>query len=282
MKNLKYIALATVIGAWALAATTFADDSNMNNDSMDSMKGKPMMMHDYGSMSGAQMGSGMEMKKWWQIMIEKYFKTDLTDADKAAIATIKSNNEVAMKALMETMKPTNNSWATQTDMQTKMADMITKMKALHEDFVNALLPYIATDKVDEFKTAMTKMEDNMWKMQSQNKWWERGKRKEGNTETNSWQTNDKYNRQGKNPQNTVTLPASINTAIDAKLAAITTDAEKLAWLNAVNTKIDILLTKSLSAKSVALLNALKWLINDKIDVINWTGVDSNSILNILQ
>gem|GEM_PF-2486824 len=90
------------------------------------------------------------------VMFEKFLRTDLTDADKAAIATIKTNHETTIKALMESMKPEVSS-ISQDDMQTKMTELKTKIQALHDQFVADLIPYIATDKAEEFKAVMAKM-----------------------------------------------------------------------------------------------------------------------------
>lgn len=78
------------------------------------------------------------------------------------------------------------------------------------------------------------------------------------------------------------LPANISPLIDAKLATLSTADAKLAWLNAVNAKIDALSAKVTAQKSKDVLGALKDLLNQKIDAINNVGVDSSIINNLLQ
>lgn len=285
MKNLKYIALATIISVWALTATTFADDSNNTESKYMNMPN----VHNYKKMSWSWMihsgpwmnnyGSWMkDMKNNGQVMIEKYLKSDLTDVDKAAIATIKSNHETAMKALRESMKSINNSGATQEEMKTRMEEMNVKMKALHEEFVNALLPYIATDKVEEFKAIMAKMPVMAgWVMNGQKNWMDNGNQ--------YWKDKkeDKQNIQNlKNQQVKIALPDSVVKALDKKIATFSTTDEKVTWLTSINLKIDTLLTKTLSEKSKNLLNALKNLINDRIETVSWTWINEDSIINLLQ
>lgn len=78
------------------------------------------------------------------------------------------------------------------------------------------------------------------------------------------------------------LPANISVLIDTKLATLSTNDTKLAWLNAVNQKIDALSAKVTAQRSKDILTALKDLLNQKIDAINNVGVDSSIINNILQ
>ncbi len=84
------------------------------------------------------------------------------------------------------------------------------------------------------------------------------------------------------PAKSPLLPASIYTAIDTKLASLSTNDLKLTWLNGVNQKIDVLATKVTSQKSKDILNALKDLLNQKIDIINNVGVDASILNQILQ
>lgn len=277
MKKLQYIALATIISVWALVSTTFADNAGMNNDSMNKMNNKSMFKNHV--MSWAQMGSWMEMK--WQVMFEKFLKTDLTDVDKVAIAAIKTNLETAMRILMESMKPEVSS-ISQADMQTKMAELKTKIQVLHDQLIADLIPYIATDKAEEFKVAMSKMPVmGKWEINWQKNGMDNGKQNDKNENYKNWQKNDN-NDNKKSQLNNNILPASVNKALETKLATFTTDADKITWLTGVNSKIDVLLTKTLSIKNKNLLIALRELISQKIDSINWTSTDIDSILDILK
>lgn len=279
MKNLKYIALATVIGAWAFAATTFADDSNsMNYVNKSIMSNHKMygtgMIHNGPWMNNS--GTGMQMNKGL-VIFEKYLRTDLTDADKAAIATIKTNHEAAMKALMESMK-LEKSNISQADMQVKMTEMQTKMKALHDQFVADLIPYIAIDKTEEFKAAMAKMPVmskwlTNWQKYGMSNWNQKWKNKE----------DEKINNiNKKNQQIKIALPDSVVKALDKKIATFTTVDEKVIWLKGIVIKIDTLLTKTLSEKSKNLLNTLKNLVNERIEVLSWDWLDADALIDILQ
>ncbi len=78
------------------------------------------------------------------------------------------------------------------------------------------------------------------------------------------------------------LPANISVLIDTKLSTLSTSDAKLAWLNAINQKIDTLASKVTAQKSKNILAALKDLLNQKIDTINNVGVDSTLIDDILE
>ncbi len=78
---------------------------------------------------------------------KQYLRTDLSDTEKASLATLEKAHMEAVKALMDS---TQSGSVTETDSKAQM-------KVLQDQFVTALLPYIATDKQDAFKQAMTTM-----------------------------------------------------------------------------------------------------------------------------
>lgn len=251
MKNTtKYIQGAALVGLLALTASTFASDDMQN--SMWDHKNHQMMWNKFGSWMSMEHGS-------WAMhgFISKYLRTDLTDTEKTTLDSLMKAHKEAMMTLMK--NNTDNSWST---------DMQTQMKTLCEKHVNEMLPYIATDKIEAFKTDIANKSMMPGGMKGGRHW--EMKEMKGEWKKN-WNTK----------QNTV-LPANINKALDTKLATFSTDAEKITWLNSINSKIDTLITKVTSTKTRNTLNALKDLINEKIDAINGNNVDDSTIENLLK
>lgn len=86
-----------------------------------------------------------------------------------------------------------------------------------------------------------------------------------------------------NPQSKPSiLPASISKTIDTKLATFPDNTSKIAWINWINSKIDALASKVTSQKSKDILTALKDLLNQKIDDMNWNNIDSSVINGLFQ
>lgn len=116
----------------AATAATFADDSA--SVSMQSSLNHPMMMQGYGRIQGPGQ------------FFNQYLRTDLSDTEKASLATLEQTHMDAVKALFQSTQSGGTT-----------ADLQAQMKTLQDQFVTALLPYIATDKQDAFKQAMTTM-----------------------------------------------------------------------------------------------------------------------------
>jgi len=74
-------------------------------------------------------------------MMNAFFKTDLTDDQKTALKELQESHRDEMKQFMEDNKDKITETATQD-----------ALKALREKHMNALLPYVAADKQEEFKT----------------------------------------------------------------------------------------------------------------------------------
>lgn len=87
---------------------------------------------------------------------------------------------------------------------------------------------------------------------------------------------------GMNLQKQSLLPANITSLVDARLASLSTNEAKIAWLNGINLKIDVLAAKVTAQKSKNILAELKDLLNQKIDAINNVEVDSSVLNNLLQ
>ena len=105
---------------------------------------------DNGYTSGYQMHPGargtMMRQSGEQRSLSGYLRTDLTDAEKTALATLIQNHMDAIKALLQSASGSTNP-----------ADLQTQMKALQDQYITSLLPYIATDKQAAFQQAFAAM-----------------------------------------------------------------------------------------------------------------------------
>ena len=148
-----------------------------------------------------------------------------------------------MKTLQDSLKA---GTITQTEFDTQA-------KAFGTAHVEAMLPYVIEAKRAEFKTKMESMPAGNAKSAGS---------KKDKTATSSGSTATAVTK-----KNTAkaTLPASVGTAIDNRLSAYSSDDEKIEWLNAVLTKVEILESKTKKAKTKALLSELKELLNTKIE-----------------
>lgn len=265
MNTIKKTTLA-LVGLWAIAtsAYTFADEDNtsMNNTAS-------------GSMSMEQGHGKMHRQGTMNESFRQYLRTDLTDAEKTTLTTLEKTHRDTVKALMEN---TQSGSLIQ-------ADSDTQMKTMQSDFMTALLPYVATDKQDAFKSFMVTIPQSHSGMTWQN---DDAKRNYRNTQSGSTvrpQNTIRENmasQRGSTMQKNSLLPANISSLIDTKLASFSTDDTKLTWLNTINRKIDTLVTRVSAQKSKDLLAALKDLLNQKIDTIGSVGVDSSTINDLLQ
>lgn len=127
MNNLKKTTL-TLVGLSTVATTAFvfADDSKAPSMESSSVRHPMMQEQERG------------------LFFTQYLRADLTDAEKTTIKTLVQTHQDAIKALFQN---------TQTG--TTMTERQTQMKALQDQFVTNLLPYIATDKQNTFQQAMT-------------------------------------------------------------------------------------------------------------------------------
>lgn len=78
------------------------------------------------------------------------------------------------------------------------------------------------------------------------------------------------------------LPPNVLRSLEAKLSRFDTDEKRMAWIESVNTKIDVLMAKVSSSRSKALLQALKELLTRKADEIRQKNDDDAMLNNLLQ
>ncbi len=252
MNKYKYIWIATL--AWVLVLSSLAFANDIDTSTTDVNKNSNFW------------GFGQN-KKWpkvwnWQNfrsgIFDKYLKTDLTDTEKTALKDIIKAHDDAVKSILESNK--SSSWSLS---GTWVQNQI---KTLRDEFITKLLPYIATDKQESFKTEMAEFPQNPWKW-DKNFWKNMNGRESDNFKPNISQS---------------MLPFNINKTLEAKLATFDSNDKKITWLTSINTKIDTLLSKITSQKNKNLLNALKDLINEKIDTLNWNTVDKTIIEDLLK
>ncbi|MBP8016803.1 hypothetical protein KAZ01_02235, partial [Candidatus Gracilibacteria bacterium] len=164
----------------------------------------------------------------------------------------------AVKSILESNKSSSGSLSG-TGVQNQI-------KTLRDEFITKLLPYIATDKQESFKTEMAEFPQNPGKGDKNF-----GKNMNGR-ESDNFKPNISQSM----------LPFNINKTLEAKLATFDSNDKKITWLTSINTKIDTLLSKITSQKNKNLLNALKDLINEKIDTLNGNTVDKTIIEDLLK
>jgi hypothetical protein len=80
-------------------------------------------------------------------MMKQFFRTDLTDAEKTALKDLQTAQKEEIKTFMDANKDKMDTTETQT-----------ALKAIQQKHMTALLPYVATDKQAEFKTAQENMQ----------------------------------------------------------------------------------------------------------------------------
>lgn len=236
MKKIKYITLATIVWAWIITSSAFADS---NTDQSN-----------YESTSQSWFEQRQRSDTWFAY---SFLKTDLTDTQKEEVKNILNANEDKMKALM------SNYW-TWTDISTNESFQ-SEAKVIRWELTTNLLPYIKSDKQDVFKTEMEKVQTM--------------KQNSRNDRNNRW-TNESQNNQNTN-KTKYKIPDKTVSAIDTRLGQISSNSDKLTWLNAVNTKIAALADRVSSESSKNILSALKEIIDQRIDTINWNWVDSDII-----
>lgn len=245
MKSLKYLSVAAIATAALAAGSAFADQDNAQDGMNPNTQSGSGMHQRFDGDHGQRMGNRM---------LEQYLRTDLSDTEKSALQTLEQSHRDAMKALFQ------NAGSGTVDQ--------TSVKALQDQYITSVLPYIATDKQDAFKQSFA----NMPKMET------------NRSDRNEWNKGSDDNKKARSSveKAATVLPAEVATALDNKLATIASDSEKLTWLAGVNTKIDALSARITAQKSKDLLAALKDLINTKIDALNNNSVDTATVNSLLQ
>lgn len=181
-----------------------------------------------------------------------------------ALKVVLDQQRESMKALADSLKAGTIT----------QAEFETQAKALREAHVAAVSQYVASDKLEAFKAALASMPIAPKEGQ------ERGGRGHmGNGSGSVAETGDRPVRETRQAK---FLPTSIGTKIDAKLAALATDAARAEWLNAVIAKVEALEAKAKSKKAKSLFSELKDLLNEKLDVIDGTTSDASSLDSLIQ
>ncbi len=207
----------------------------------------------------------IEVKKWPD---SKYWRANLTEADKANIEKIMKTHWEIMTALLK-----NNG-----EVKLTGDEIQAKMQAEQESFIKLLLPYVASDQVEKFKADMApRMPWNPVNKNEGNNW---------EKYNGTWAVQNDRNNLPKNPiqivkQNQI-LPASVGSTIDKKLATFSSTDDKITWLKWVSSKIDTLLTTVSAPKTKILLIALQNLIKEKIDTLNGITSDESLINDLLK
>lgn len=168
-------------------------------------------------------GTGSEGSKRSEVRgmeFKQFLRTDLTSAETATLTGAIESNRTAMKALSESLKA---GTVTQTDFDAQS-------KSLREAMASTVLQYVAIDKAEAFKAAISK------------------------TPTGGKKTS--------------LLPANIGTALENKLSAYSSDTERRAWLDAVIAKVETMETKAKKTKTKNLLQEFKNLLQEKMDAID--------------
>lgn len=197
-----------LVGLGVVASPAFAD-----SDTSDSQAERPAHRTGTGS-EGSKHGEarGMEFKQ--------FLRTDLTASETTTLTAAIETNRTAMKTLSESFKAGTIT----------QADFDAQSKALREAMAATVLQYVALDKVEAFKAAISK------------------------TPTGGKKTS--------------LLPANIGTALENKLSAYSNDTERRAWLDAVIAKVETMETKAKKTKTKNLLQEFKNLLQEKMDAID--------------
>lgn len=193
-------------------------------------------------------GTGSEGSRHSEVRameFKQFLRTDLTSAETATLTGAIESNRTAMKALSESLKA---GTVTQ-------ADFDAQSKSLREAMAATVLQYVAIDKVESFKTAISKTPTGK-KPESMEK---------RDRKTASGSTDGQDKRISKKAS---LLPANIGAALENKLSAYSSDTERRAWLDAVITKVETMETKAKKTKTKNLLQEFKNLLQEKMDAID--------------
>lgn len=262
-----------ILAGIAVSASSAYADENESQDQQgqgqEMRQGGGMMRQGGGREGGMRerSGSGSQQRRGGG-MIDQYLRTDLTKADMDALKVVLDQQREAMKTLADSLKAGTIT----------QAEFETRAKTLIDAHVVAVSQYVAADKLEAFKTALaarplTPPKDG----QGQG---ERGDH--GRMDNGSGSVSDGGNRPAREIRQAKLLPASIGTKIDAKLTALATDAARAEWLNAVIAKVEALEAKAKSKKAKSLFSELKDLLNEKLDAIDGTSTDVNSLDGLIQ
>ena len=229
-----------LVGIWAITAGSLAFAADTTPTTTDS-GAAPQGFFNWGG--GEKWGRGLGM-------MQQFFRTDLTDAEKTVLKDLQKTQRDEIKKFIDDNKDTLTSAETQA-----------ALKALQEKHITALLPYVAADKQAAFKTFQENMQPG--KMMGN-----RGGRGNGGRGiVGGWFG--------------AMIPKAISDKLDAKLTSMSDSAAKIAWLQNVNTKIDALAAKVNWQKAKRLLEEFKNLIGNKIDELSGNTIDENTLSKIL-
>lgn len=122
------------------AASAYADE----NESQD-QRGQEREMRQDGREDDMRerSGSGSERRRGGG-MIDQFLRTDLTKADMDALKIVLDQQREAMKALADSLKAGSVT----------QAEFETQAKALRDAHVAAVSQYVASDKLEAFKSAL--------------------------------------------------------------------------------------------------------------------------------
>lgn len=222
-----------LVGLGMASSQAFAD-----NSSVSTATERPAHRMGTGSVNenGRKETRGSEYKQ--------FLRTDLTASETATLTGTIEANRNSMKALMDSFKAET---LTQTEFDTQS-------KALRESLKNAIVAYVASDKVDEFYTEFSKVPAAIQAKTNENG----TPKKDSSADTVSAKSSNK----------TSYLLANIGTALDSKLAAYSNDTDRKAWLDSVVGKVETMESKAKKAKTKALLQEFKTLLQEKIDALD--------------
>ncbi len=249
-------------GIAASAASAYADE----NESQEQQgQGQEMRQGGREGEMRERSGSGSQQRRGGGGMIDQYLRTNLTKAEMDALKVVLDQQRDAMKTLADSLKAGTIT----------QAEFENQAKALREAHVTAVSQYVATEKLEAFKTALAARP-----LTPPKEGREQGER--GRMDNGSGSVSNGGNRPARETRQAKLLPVSIGTKIDAKLAALGTDAARAEWLNAVIAKVEALEAKAKSKKAKSLFSELKDILNEKLDAIDGTTTDVNSLDSLIQ
>lgn len=224
----------------------------------------------YTNQNGMKMGEMKDMKwmnKWnWEMDMFKFFRTDLTSDEKASLAQTLDAMKTDMKTIMD-----NTSL---TDSQKQDA-----CKTLSIKYTEALLAYVDSTKVEEFKKFFETMHSNMHMQWKGNMMDMTGSWKSTDNGMKMWEMKREMAMPMVNKPKFTLLTAGTVKSLDKKIDAID-DSKKETFLKAVISKVDALLTSS-TGKRKMLLEELNVYLKGKLSDITPTE-DTNLINDIVQ
>lgn len=224
----------------------------------------------YKNQNWMKMGEMKDMKdmKWqhWEMDMFKFFRTDLTTDEKASLAQTLEAMKIAMKTVME------DTSLTETQKQESCKTLSTK-------YTEALLPYVDSTKVDEFKKFSENMHSNM-SMNGKGKMMEMSESERSmDNGIKMWEIKKEMAMPMVTKPKFTLLTVGTIKSLDKKIDPID-DSKKETFLKAVISKVDTLLTTS-TWKRKMLLEELNVYLKGKLADITPTE-DTNLINEIVQ